>query len=55
MPFVIEERGKENVVPVRLLSRERLGFLSKENVVPVILLSSERLYFLNADCVIGNG
>ena len=24
MPFVVEERGKENVVPVRLLSRERL-------------------------------
>ena len=24
MPFVVEERGKEIVVPVRLLSRERL-------------------------------
>ena len=24
MPFVVEERGKKNVVPVRLLSRERL-------------------------------
>ena len=24
MPFVVEERGEKNVVPVRLLSRERL-------------------------------
>ena len=28
MPFVVEERGKENVVPVRLLSKERLAFLN---------------------------
>ena len=28
MPFVVEERGKENVVPVRLLSRERLVCIS---------------------------
>ena len=28
MPFVVEERGKENIVPVRLLSRERLVCIS---------------------------
>ena len=55
MPFVVEERGKDNDVPVRLLSRERLGFLNKDNVTPLRLLSRERLGFLNADCVIGNG
>ena len=48
MPFV-GERGKENVVPVRLLSRERLGFLNKDDVVPVRLLSRERLGFLNKE------
>ena len=26
MPFVVEEKGKDNVVPVRLLSRERFVF-----------------------------
>ena len=33
MPFVIEERGKENVVPVRLLSRERLVSISVACVI----------------------
>ena len=33
MPFVVEERGKENIVPVRLLSRERLGFLNADCVI----------------------
>ena len=33
MPFVIEERGKENVVPVRLLSRERLVCISVACVI----------------------
>ena len=28
MPFVVEERGKENIVPVRLLSIERLVCIS---------------------------
>ena len=33
MPFVVDERGKENVVPVRLLSREKLGFLNTDCVI----------------------
>ena len=34
MPFVIEENGKENVVPMRLLSREiRLVFHSADCVI----------------------
>ena len=33
MTFVVEESGKENVVPVRLLSRERLGFLNADCVI----------------------
>ena len=28
MPFVVEERGKDNIVPVELLSRERLVCIS---------------------------
>ena len=31
--FVVDERGKENVVPVRLLSREKLGFLNADCVI----------------------
>ena len=37
MPFVVEERGKENIVPVRLLSRERLVCIS--------VACRERAYF----------
>ena len=33
MFFVVDERGKENVVPVRLLSREKLGFLNADCVI----------------------
>ena len=33
MLFVVDERGKENVVPVRLLSREKLGFLNADCVI----------------------
>ena len=33
MPFVVEASGKENVVPVRLLIRERLGFLNADCVI----------------------
>ena len=33
MPFVVEERGKENIVPVRLLSRERLVCISAACVI----------------------
>ena len=33
MPFVVDERGKENVVPVRFLSREKLGFLNADCVI----------------------
>ena len=33
MLFVVEERGKENVVPVRLLSSEKLGFLNADCVI----------------------
>ena len=32
MPFV-DEKGKENVVPVRLLSKERLVFLDGDCVI----------------------
>ena len=44
MPFVVEESGKENVVPVRHLIRERLGFVNTDCVIGSGLL--------NADCVI---
>jgi hypothetical protein len=30
MPFVVDGKGKENVVPVRLLSKERLIFLDAD-------------------------
>ena len=33
MLFVVDGRGKENVVPVRLLSREKLGFLNADCVI----------------------
>ena len=33
MPFFVEESRKENVVPVRLLIRERLGFLNANCVI----------------------
>ena len=33
MPFVFEERGKENIVPVTLLSRERLVCISVACVI----------------------
>jgi hypothetical protein len=33
MPFVVEQRGKENIVPVRLLSRERLVCISVACVI----------------------
>ena len=33
MPFVVEESGKENIVPVRLLSRERLVCISVACVI----------------------
>ena len=33
MPFVVDEKGKENVVPVRLLSKERLVFLDGDCVI----------------------
>ena len=33
VPFVVDERGKVNVVPVRLLSREKLGFLNADCVI----------------------
>ena len=33
MTFVVEESGKENVVPVRLLSRERLVCISVACVI----------------------
>ena len=33
MPFVVEERGKENIVPVRLLGRERLACISVACVI----------------------
>ena len=33
MPFVIERRGKENIVPVRLLRRERLVCISVACVI----------------------
>ena len=36
MPFVVEERGKENIVPVRLLNRERLVCISVACVIVVI-------------------
>ena len=39
MPFVVAERGKENVVPVRLLSRERLVCIS---VACVIMRAADR-------------
>ena len=38
MPFVVEERGKENVVPLRLLSRERLVCISVACVMGNTLL-----------------
>ena len=33
MPFVVDEKGKENVVPVRLLSKERLVFLDADCMI----------------------
>jgi hypothetical protein len=33
MPFLVDEKGKENVVPVRLLSKERLVFLDSDCVI----------------------
>ena len=70
MPLVVEESGKDNVVPVRLLIRERLGFLNADCVIGNGLLNADcaigngqgnasrpkqRKKVLNADCVIGNG
>ena len=41
MPFVVEERGKENIVPVRLLSREALlyerRFRDRERAIVYLL------------------
>ena len=33
MPFAVDGKGKENVVPVRLLSKERLVFLDGDCVI----------------------
>ena len=43
MPFVVEERGKENVVPVRLLSRERLVCSISVALLTVLPMYSTRI------------
>ena len=46
MPFVVEESGKENIVPVRLLSRERLVCISVACVIGNALI----LYYTLPSC-----
>ena len=43
MPFVVEERGKKNVVPVRLLSRERLVCSISVALLTVLPMYSTRV------------
>ena len=46
MPFVVEEREKGNIVPVRLLSVERLVCIYQHR-----LRDRERVYSLNTGCL----